>query len=82
MVPSGVLIGSPPAKGLPSGAVWQAPQSAAIARYSPALDRGLVGGLIGLFGRMRNAGHDNADENDKQRADAMTGTAHDQPCLS
>src|ERR1700722_11582067 len=35
MVPNGSLNGSPPAKGFPPGALWQAPQSAARARYSP-----------------------------------------------
>src|SRR5271163_3927586 len=34
-VPNGVGIGKPPAKSLPSGAVWQAMQSPARARYSP-----------------------------------------------
>ncbi|MCY1175448.1 hypothetical protein D9M73_156880 [compost metagenome] len=34
-VPIGVSIGNPPAKGLPSLAVWQATQSPARARYSP-----------------------------------------------
>src|SRR3954468_8178230 len=35
IVPNGVFIGSPPAKILPSRAVWQAMQSPARARYSP-----------------------------------------------
>src|SRR5277367_4889176 len=35
-VPNGVGIGRPPAKSLPSGAVWQAMQSPARARYSPS----------------------------------------------
>src|SRR5271163_1397377 len=34
-VPNGVGIGRPPAKSLPSGAVWQAMQSPARARYCP-----------------------------------------------
>jgi hypothetical protein len=34
-VPNGVFIGRPPAKVLPSRAVWQAMQSPARARYSP-----------------------------------------------
>jgi hypothetical protein len=36
-LPSGDSIGRPPASGLPPGAVWQAPQSEAMARYSPRL---------------------------------------------
>src|SRR3984957_871148 len=35
MVPNGSLNGNPPANGCPPGAVWQAAQSAARARYSP-----------------------------------------------
>jgi hypothetical protein len=46
----------------------------------PALDHG--SGLIGRSGRMRDAGHRHPGEKDKQRTKAMTGVAHDQPCLS
>src|SRR5438477_7078043 len=35
IAPSGVANGKPPANGLPPGAVWHAPQSPAIATYSP-----------------------------------------------
>src|SRR5437762_6478572 len=35
MVPKPLGIGSPPANGAPPGAVWQAAQSAASARYFP-----------------------------------------------
>src|SRR3979490_125980 len=37
MVPIGVAMGRPPAKGVPPLAVWQATQSPARARYSPFL---------------------------------------------
>jgi hypothetical protein len=38
--------------------------------------------LTGRIGRMRYAGHHRPGEEDKQRTKAMTGVAHDQPCLS
>src|ERR1700733_12175457 len=43
MVPNGSLNGSPPAKGFPPGALWQAAQSAARARYSPRATNSGVG---------------------------------------
>src|SRR5882724_2421961 len=43
MAPSGVPILRPPANALPPGIEWQAMQSAARARYSPSLSKGLTG---------------------------------------
>ncbi len=53
MVPIGVGSGRPPANGLPPGAVWQATQSPAVARYCAALEqRG-----VRVVGRQRGAAH-------------------------
>src|SRR5262249_24738558 len=48
MVPIiGSLNGSPPAKGLPPGAVWQAAQSAARVRYSPRATKSALARFAG-----------------------------------